>query len=407
MKMKKISIILAMCVVAFWGCNHQNELQIDDANSGNYSSTDDYPSTDDYSNKDTAGNSENTGNSAEKYSGFAKECVSKYPELITTDVAIGTSHYDPIIVSPYASEDVVRALAHIIYDEKISIYCFGNYVYDEYDDDFSNYDYEKVYEIIQSRIDEYRAQADLFMEQLKASIENDSEINISPDGEYYYLLDMNNFEESADAIQASVDRQAELFDFDMTFYCEYYFTYDDRTFNFIGGYRGPTYSIYLDNYSPENKIYEYYYWKAKHDWGRIYPDLYISKIYDYTKISEKLEVNSDYYKQLICGSNYYQSQTDSGLYEIDYTYRMSTDDFDLTEATELAYEVYTEVRSANAEYNTNEICCMRVDISNFTEYDKEYNRISVFIPFDKEYSPEELKKILEDNIEKEIDYEPV
>lgn len=36
-------------------------------------------------------------------------------------------------------------------------YCFGNYVYDEYEDDFSNYDYEKAYEIIQSRMDEYRA----------------------------------------------------------------------------------------------------------------------------------------------------------------------------------------------------------------------------------------------------------
>ena len=308
-------------------------------------------------------------------------------------------------VSPYASEDVVRALTHIIYDEKTSAYCFGNYVYDKYEDDFSNYDYEKAYEIIQSRMDEYRAQADLFIGQLKASIENDSEINISPDGEYYYLLDMNNFEESVDAIQASIDRQAELFDFDMTFYCEYYFTYEGRTV--IGGYRGPTYSVYLDSFSPENKIYEYYYWNAKHEWGKIYTDLYNSQIYDYTKISEKLDVNSDYHKQLFCRSNYYQGRPDSGLFEIGFTYTMFTDDFDLSEATELAYEVYTNVRSANAEYNTNEIRGMYIDISNFTEYYKEYNQIFVYIPFDEDYTKEELKKILEDNIEKRIDSEPV
>ncbi|MBO4702290.1 MAG: hypothetical protein J5625_06490 [Lachnospiraceae bacterium] len=372
MKIKKISIVLILSVVAFCGCNHQNGSQIDNVNSGNYS-------------------------------GFALECVSKYPELNTKDVAIGTSQYDPIIVSPYASDDVVRALAHIIYENKISSYCFGNYLYDKYDDDFSNY--EKVYEIIQSRIEEDREQADLFIGQLKASIENDSEINISPDGEYYYLLDMNNFEESVDAIQASVDRQAELFDFDMTFYCEYYFSYDGRTF--IGGYRGPMYSVYLDSFSPENKIYEYYYWKAKNEWVKIYTDLYISQIYDYTKISEKLDVNSDYVKRLNCWSNFYDSQPDIGLYEIDFTYSMFTDDFDLSEAVELAYEVYTNVRGANAEYNTNEICGMRIDINNFTGYNKEYNRIFVFIPFDEEYTPEELKIILEDNIEKKFDGEPV
>lgn len=399
MKMKKIGIVLILSVVAFCGCNHQNGAQIDNVNSGNYSSTDDYL------NKESAGVNDNTGNSEGDYSGFALECVRKYPELNTKDIAIGTSQYDPIIVSPYASDDVVRALAHIIYDEKISSYCFGNYLYDKYDDDFSNYDYKKVYEIIQSRIEEDREQADLFIGQLKASIENDSEINISPDGEYYYLLDMNNFEESVDAIQASVDRQAELFDFDMTFNCEYYFSYDGRTF--IGGYRGPMYSVYLDSFSPENKIYEYYYWKAKNEWVKIYTDLYISQIYDYTKISEKLDENSDYRKRFNCWSNYYDSQPDIGLYEIDFTYSMFTDDFDLSEAAELAYEVYTNVRGANAEYNTNEICGMRIDINNFTGYNKEYNRIFVFIPFDEEYTPEELKKILEDNIEKKFDGEPV
>lgn len=399
MKMKKIGIVFIVGIMAFCGCNHQNDSLIEDANSGNYSSADDY------TNEEPGGAGDNIGDFERDYQGFALECVSKYPELDTKDIAIGTSHYDPIIISPYASEDVVRALTHIIYDEKTSAYCFGNYVYDKYEDDFSNYDYEKAYEIIQSRMDEYRAQADLFIGQLKASIENDSEINISPDGEYYYLLDMNNFEESVDAIQASIDRQAELFDFDMTFYCEYYFTYEGRTV--IGGYRGPMYSVYLDSFSPENKIYEYYYWNAKHEWGKIYTDLYNSQIYDYTKISEKLDVNSDYHKQLFCRSNYYQGRPDSGLFEIGFTYTMFTDDFDLSEATELAYEVYTNVRSANAEYNTNEICGMYIDISNFTEYYKEYNQIFVYIPFDEDYTKEELKKILEDNIEKRIDSEPV
>ena len=56
-----------------------------------------------------------------------------------------------------------------------------------------------------------------------------------------------------------------------------------------------------------------------------------------------------------------------------YTYKMATDDFDLSEATELAYDIYTNVDSANTEYNTNKICGINIDINNFIDCEKEYN----------------------------------
>ena len=112
--------------------------------------------------------------------------------------------------------------------------------------------------------------------------------------------------------------------------------------------------LYMIQTWRHTQIYEYYYWRAKNEWGDIYTDLYISQIYDYSKISEKLDEQSENGKQL-SGSSGYIKIKQIQVYEIRYTYRMFTDDIDLSEATALAYEVYMNVRSANARYKTNRI----------------------------------------------------
>lgn len=337
------------------------------------------------------------------YCDIVSASVSKYPELNTTDIAINNHGFGPMIVSPYASVDVVRAVTHVICDTDIQTYCYGNCLYDDRSDDFTGYDFEEIYEIIQSRVDESRLQADTFNQQLTASLESDSEIKISPSGEYYYILDMENFEESAIAIKESVDRQSEIFDYDMRQYYDLYFSHEGR--DFTGGYRGITYAIYLDTYSPDNKIYEYYYWKFKNEWVDIYTDLYVSLIYDYTKINEKLSEHTDYRPQLICSSGSYQNGT-TDINFINFKYRMWTEEFEPDEAIELAYEVYTNVRNANEEHNTYRIYGLSIDINNFTEYEKEYNTVNVLIPFDEEYSLEEFEKIILDNVETAVDGEP-
>lgn len=334
------------------------------------------------------------------YCDIVSASVSKYPELNTTDIAIDNYGFGPMIVSPYASVDVVRAVTHVICDTDISTYCYGNRLYDDYDDDFTGYDFEEIYEIIQSRVDESRLQADTFNQQLIANLESDPEINISPSGEYYYILDMDNFDESAIAIKESVDRQSEIFDYDMRDKYSLYFICEGR--DLTGGYRGLSYAVYLDTYSPDNKIHEYYYWKARNEWVNVYTDLYESSIYDYTKISEKLSEHTDYNTQLICSSGSDQNGT-----TINFKYRMWTEEFEPDEAIELAYEVYTSVRNANEEHNIYRIYGINIDINNFTRYEKEYNKVNIFISFDEEYSLEEFKKIILDNVETAIDSEPV
>lgn len=388
MNTKKMSIILMLSIMALCGCAHHNKASIENENSVSNSN----------------GNI-STNNTEVYYCDIVNDSVSKYPELNTIDVVIDEYGFGPMIVSPYASDDVVKAVAHVIYETNIEAYCYGNYLFDKYSENFAECDFDEVYAIIQERVDEARIQADLNNNNLISSIENDSMINISPDGEYYYILDMDNFEESAKAIQISIDKQSDVFDFDMQFYCEYYFSHEGRTFT--GGYRGPTYSIYLNSYSTDNKIYEYYYWKAKNEWVDIYTDLYTLMIYDYTQIGENLNSQTDNRKKLTCSSCLYQNSQDTGLYSINYSYRMYSDDFDLSEAIEFSYEVYTNVCSANGEYNTNMICGMYIDINNFTEYEKEYDSIYVFIPFEEDYSFDEFEKIITDSIEMKIEDEPV
>lgn len=337
------------------------------------------------------------------YCDIVSASVSKYPELNTTDIAIDNFGFGPMIVSPYASVDVVRAVTHVICDTDIPTYCYGNCLYDDNSDDFTGYDFEEIYEIIQSRVDESRLQADTFNQQLIESLESDPEIRISPSGEYYYILDMEKFEESAIAIKDSVDRQFEIFDYDMRDKNSLYFINEGR--NFIGGYRGISYAIYLDTYSPDNKIYEYYYWKSRNEWVDIYAELYISAIYDFTKINEKLSEQLESTTQLTCSCGAYQRNS-TEIRNIEFKCRMWTEEFKPEEVIELAYEVYINVRNANEEYNTDRIYGINVDINNFTGYYKEYNTVRVLILFDKEYSLEEFEKIILDNVETAIDAEP-
>lgn len=402
MRFRRILIAFIMGCIVLTGCDKQNndDSQSDITNQNNSANQINEISDQ----QDEPGEQKEAGEVY--YSDLVNASVSKYPELNTTDIVIYNYGYGPMIVSPYASDDVIRAVTHVICETDIPVYCYGDYLYDDYHDDFTGYDFEKIYEIIQARVDEFRFQADEFDEQLTASLASDSTINISSDGEYYYILDMENFEESADAIQASLDRQSEVFTNDMRFDSEYYFGNEGR--NFTGGYRGLTYSIYLDSYSPDNKIFEYYYWKSKNEWVDIYNDLYKLLIYDYTAVSEKVNNQTDSRSRLTCtaGMVYYMN-FETGFNCIDFTYRMWSEEFESDEAIELAYELYTDVRNANETYNTHKIYGIYIDIDNFTEYNKEYNKVNVFMPFEDNYSQEEFEKIILDNIETDMDDEPV
>lgn len=385
MRLKKICIVLLLGTIALTGCGQGDVVFKQDG-------TEEQDETDRQDENDEV-----------YYCDIVSASVSKYPELNTTDIAINNFGWGPMIVSPYASDDVIRAVTHVICDTDIPTYCYGNRLYDDRSDDFTGYDFEEIYDIIQFRVCESRFQADTFNQQLTASLESDPEIKISPTGEYYYILDMDNFEESAIAIRDSVDRQSEMFGYDMREYFDLYFCCEGR--NFTGGYRGLSYAIYLDTYSPDNKIYEYYYFKYKNEWVDIYADLYIAAIYDYTKINEKLSEQTDNSIRLTCSPGTYQNKT-ADINFIDFKYRMWTEEFEPDEAIELAYEVYTNVRNANEEHNTHRIYGISIDINNFTEYEKEYNTVNVLIPLDEEYSLEEFEKIILDNVVTDIDSEP-
>lgn len=370
LKNRNIFIVMIIVAIVLSGCNYKNDnLDIDSA-----------------SNVD----------SERGITDIVEDSVKQYPELETTDFIVLNFNYGPILVSPYAEDDVIKAATHVICDTQIEAYCYGDYLFDKYDDDFSQCSFDDVYKLIQSRVKQARTRADLDNKRLLASLKNDPEVNISSSGEYYYILDLNNFEESATAIQASVDRQYDVYDEEMQMHWYNYFDFAGK--EFIGGYRGPSYSIYLNEYSPENKIYEYYYLKVYHEFVDIYSDLYALLIYDYTSISEKMVEEKDIKKTLTCTSN---------LDSLTYTYRMMTDDFDLTEAVELAYEVYVNVNEANSEYNTYMIDGLYVCINNYIDYNKDYQNIYVFLPFEEDYSFEEFEKILNDNIEICRDAEPV
>lgn len=388
MRLKKVCIVLLLGTIVLTGCDQGNIVSKQDGTE-KQNEIDKQDETDRQDENDYV-----------YYCDIVSASVSKYPELNTTDIAINNYGFGPMIVSPYASADVVRAVTHVICDTDISTYCYGNRLYDDMYDDFTGYDFDEIYEIIQSRVDKSRLQSDTFNQQLTANLESDPEINISPSGEYYYILDMGNFEESALAIKESVDSQSEIFDYDMRDKYDLYFICEGR--DFTGGYRGLTYAIYLDTYSPDNKIYEYYYWRSKNEWVDVYADLYESLLYDYTKINEKLSEHTDYRPRLICSSG--SNQDMNFIY---FKYRMGSEEFEPDEAIQLAYEVYTNVRNANEEHNTYRIYGLNIDINNFTEYYKEYNTVYVFIPFDEEYSLEEFEKIILDNVETAIDDEPV
>lgn len=407
MGLQKVCIGLLLGMIVLTGCGQEDTKQCGDAEF-DYEQKENIVSQNGTDEKNEIDEPDETDRQDEDddvyYCDIVNASVSKYPELNTTDIAIDEHGWGPMIVSPYASDDVVRAVTYVICETDIATYCYGNYLYDKYCDDFTGYDFEEVYEIIQSRVDESRRQADTFNQQLTTSLENDPEIEISASGEYYYIFDMANFDESAAAIEESVDRQLEIFSSDMRTYSEYYFLHEGR--NFTGGYRGPSYAIYLDTYSPDNKIFEYYYWEAKNEWVDIYNDLYVSLIYDYTEINEKLSEQTDNRVRLNCSYGIVYQNTGTELNCIRFEYRMWTEEFKPEEAIELAYEVYTNVRNANEEYNTDRIDGLYIEIDNFTVYEKEYNIVGVYMPFDEGYSLEEFKKIVMDNVVTACDSEP-
>jgi len=338
------------------------------------------------------------------YSEKVVKLIKKYPELNTKEVAFVGHSYGYIVVSPYADTDVVKAVTHLIQDEGYPAYCYHDYLYDEYSDNFKRFNFDALYEIIQGRVDQAREKAEKFDEKFQAELEKDSELHISPEGEYYYLLDMDNFEASADIISSSVKRHEDAFDdYEMQFQSEYYFINEKR--EFIGGYRGVTYSIYLDSYAEENKVYQYYFWKSKNQWIDIYSDLYQLLIYDPKTIEDQVNPKQNNLKPLSCCITN-RGNTEGGKRSVDYFYQLFEEEFKPEEAIATAYKVYKEVIEANDKFNTHKVDSMDIAISNFLSYGKEYKKIELLVSLEKNYSEEEFKQLLLAAVRTEIESEP-
>lgn len=326
----------------------------------------------------------------------------KYPELITLEVAFPQDRWSRMVVSPYISDEVVRSVAHVIYETKMSAYCYGICLYDEDKDEIDNIEFETFYKCVQERVDEARNQADSFNELFSAELEKDKLVHISEDGEYYYIIDMSNYEESAIAIADSIEKQYDYFPYKMKAYYDFYFSYEWLEQQYLGGYRGYTYSIYKDEFIPDNKVYENFYWMAKNQYVDVNNELNRVLVFDYQIIVNEFKERMERNHQIECYS--FSNSNEEGIVALNY--RMCEEEFNPDQAIELAYELYYNIKKTNEEFNTHFIKGLSVRINNFMFYDEYYNKIEVFISVDDDYTKEQFKEYLINKTETDWESEP-
>ena len=219
---------------------------------------------------------------------------------------------------------------------------------------------------------------------------------LSDSGEYYFLISKEHFYEDCKTMKESLDtikKYNPLETDPIRSYAHPYLVYSEDG-NEYKGFTGDSYSIYFDEYLPENKISERLFLNGH----MAISDIFRACVFDYDQV-DHTQIDGN------CSNTLWFEKTEFVLYTQWYEYQPS---FDLEMLSDYTYTLYESIKQ-NKDF-PEAVSHMRMEISGRSYsgvYNVECDHIDTHIDLKEDYTKEEWKEMIESLVDTYIEDEPV
>ena len=351
-------------------------------------------------------NEVDTGEKKEKYYFSEMESKIGQSEILKETDNVGWCH-EVAYVSPYADDKELKELTKIIAgvsrDKDVDLSYATVYV-NCYSEQIlqaelkEKPDEKTIYKTLQEGVATQRKKADKDLATFHSDLSSMSYLHQSEDGEYYFLVREESFDEDCRNIANTLQEINKInplgkYGVEKVGYT-YYFSEDE---NVYVGFTGDRFAVYQEKYAPENRIYEEKFITN----GLTVDAIYRAMLYDFDRDAPTMEDGGN----VQCSGYVYQ--WDGAPFRLELSWKEGSDRLSMDELADYTYTIYEKMRSAMKEKNCKELKEFHISATApFGCYDVERDYVNSRLSFTTDYTKEEWKQQLQKGFTREFEMEP-
>ena len=321
---------------------------------------------------------------------FQKYANVIYDYDIYMEPTVTTEEVEEVVKEiTFANKQKVTDLTY----NKIRINCYG----DSYQIDLSKkLDKNQVLEDLEAMVEKQRSYCERDFEVFHKQLSRLKNLYLSDSGEYYFLISKDHFYEDCKAMKESLDtikKYNPLETEPVRSYAHPYLVYSEDG-NEYKGFAGDSYSIYVDQYLPENKINERLFLNGH----LAVSDVFRACVFDFEQVDHSGLAGG-------CRNTLWFEKTEFVLYTQWYEDQPS---FDMQMLSDYTFALYEGIKQN--ENFPEVVSNMRMELTgrSYTGvYNVECDHINAHIDLKEDYTKEEWMEMLESLVDTYIESEPV
>ena len=310
-------------------------------------------------------------------------------------------------VSPYASDEELRELAKIISEVSrdkdvdlsyatVYVNCYSAQILQAKLKEKP--DEEMTYQTLREGVAAQKEKADMDLAAFHASLSSMSYLYQSENGEYYFLVREESFDEDCQHVVNTLLEINEInplgkYGIARVSYTYYYY----ETETVYVGFTGDRFAVYQESYAPENRIYE-----EKFITNSLTIDaIYRAMIFDFGQEKPAQEEGG----RITCSG--YINQWGGAPFRLELSWNEGSEHLSMDELTDYTYAIYEKMKNAMREKNCEELTSLCISATAPSgSYNVEIDHVNSELSFQEEYTKEEWKNKLLEGFKREYEMEP-
>ncbi len=310
-------------------------------------------------------------------------------------------HIIDFYISPFISDteldELVDVLVSVSKDIRlihdyafVNVKCYNYYINVELENEINR---RQLQSELQDLVKEQKEIASVEMDSLYNSIKKFDNIFSADKGEWYFIINDNNFDNDWCAIAETLEKIEEINPLEK--YPAYDFAYGYSPETGYEGFVGDKFIIYRNSVSPENIIGKYLFIQ----YSLAARDVFNTYILDYSPFVETYTDNGF--------QSYIELSFNSGKFHLLVRWNEHNSYLSMDKLADHTYKLYEEVRLAAAKINCSVLGYLGINAKAPHEYNVENDELFIDMDFNKEYTLEEWKKKLKSKLERKFESEPM